>query len=145
MGSVNKSVVVKKEGRPTKKTETVVKKLEDLFKVGGTVEQACAYAGITKPTYYEWLDKDEDFLTKMEAAKHYADIAAKNIVVEAITKKKNLSAAQWWLEHREFKNGSEIPVQQTQINNFNLQTPADKKNFNDEFKNFIDVFYENTT
>ncbi len=38
-----------------------------------------------------------------------------------------------------------IPLQQnnTQINNFNVLTPADKKDFNKDFKIFLDKHYEN--
>ncbi|MCM8788060.1 MAG: hypothetical protein NC935_08445 [Candidatus Omnitrophica bacterium] len=94
----------KKAGRPTKFSEEVVKKLESIFKIGGTVEQACAYANISKETYYNWIEENADFLTKMEAAKYYSDIAAKNIVTKAIIEDKDLETAKWWLEKREFKN-----------------------------------------
>ena len=95
--------VVKNEGgRPTKLDEDTVKKLESIFKVGGTVEQACAYAGITRQSYYNYIKADEGFLTKMDNARFYSDIVAKNLVVDSIIKDKNLDSAKWWLEKREF-------------------------------------------
>lgn len=98
----NKKLIKRPVGAPTKKTEETVRKLESIFKVGGTVEESCSYAGISKPTYYEWCNTDKNFLTKMEAAKHYADVEAKNVVVKAITKDRDLATAKWWLEKREF-------------------------------------------
>jgi hypothetical protein len=98
-------------GRPLAVTNEVVKKLESIFKVGGTVAEACSYAGISKPTYYEHIKRDSSFLTKMEAAQHYADIVAKNVVVDDIVKNKDISSAKWWLEKREFKNANQTNVQ----------------------------------
>jgi hypothetical protein len=118
MGNNNtKNIKKHPGGRPTKLNDEVVKKLENIFKVGGTVEEACAYAGISKPTYYAWLKEDESFLTKMEAAQHYADIVAKNLVVKAITEDKDLESAKWWLDRRVFKNQPIIQAN-TQINVF---------------------------
>lgn len=105
------------EGRPTLKTEEVVNKLENIFKVGGNVEEAISYAGISKQTYYNWIEADESFLTKMESARHYADIVAKNVVIDAIVKDRDLGTAKWWLEKREFSNANNTQVS-LQVNNF---------------------------
>lgn len=94
-------------GRPSKYSEEAVRKLEDIFKIGGTVEEATSNAGITKPTYYEWLEKNPDLLTKMESAQHYADIKAKHLVIKTIVEDENDANAKWWLEKREFKNQSQ--------------------------------------
>lgn len=99
-----KTLQTNKEGRPTKLTDDVVNKLENIFKVGGNVEEAISYAGISKQTYYNWIEADISFLTKMDAARHYADIVAKNVVIDAIVKDRDLGTAKWWLEKREFKN-----------------------------------------
>lgn len=99
-------------GRPTVILPEVVAKMENIFKVGATIEEACSYVGINKATYYRHLEKDDIFATKMEAAQHYADIVAKNVVVDSIVKDKDLGSAKWWLEKREFKNtGNNVAVQ----------------------------------
>ena len=95
-------------GRPTKFTDDTVIKLEEVLKVGGTIEEATSSAGISRETYYRWLEENPDFMTKMEYAQHYADIEAKNIVVADIIKRKNTESAKWWLEKRQFKNKLEI-------------------------------------
>lgn len=102
-------------GRPLKRTEDLVRKLESILKIGGTIDQACSYARISRETYYRWLEEDKDFMTRMESAKYYSDIAAKNIVVKSILEDKNLESAKWWLEKREFKHQNNTAIQ---INNF---------------------------
>jgi hypothetical protein len=105
-------------GRPTLYSEEMVSKIESIFKIGGTVEQALSYAGITKPTYYDWIEKHPNFLTRMESARAYPDIVAKNIVVDSMIKDKDVNTAKWWLEKREFK--------QTQQNNTQVNISGPK-------------------
>ena len=104
-----KTLQKNKEGRPTKLTEETVSKLENIFKVGANVIEACSYAGISRETYYNGLERDSSFLTKMEAAQHYSDIVAKNVVVDSIVKDKDLGSAKWWLEkkHPDFQPQSQ--------------------------------------
>ena len=42
-------------GAPTKMTDDTVTKLESILKIGGTIEEACSYALISRETYYRWL------------------------------------------------------------------------------------------
>lgn len=98
-------------GRPTDLVPDTVTKLESIFKIGGNDSEACSYAGISRETYYRWRKENVDFMTQMDTAKHYADVAAKNVVVSAITKDKDLGTAKWWLEKRQFQ-----PQPLTQIN-----------------------------
>ena len=98
-------------GAPTVVTPEVETKLESILKIGGTIAEATTYAGIGERTYYDRAKASEEFSRKMEAAKHYADVAAKNVVVASITQDKNLDSAKWWLEKREFRNtGNSVAV-----------------------------------
>jgi hypothetical protein len=87
-------------GRPTKITEEAVAKLESILKIGGTVKEACSFALIHESTYYRALEDSETFASRMESAKHYADIAAKNVIVDKIIIDKDDANARWWLEKR---------------------------------------------
>lgn len=100
-----KTLQKKKTGRPSVVTTETITKLESIFKIGGNDEEAISYAGIGVQTYYDHLKADENFRSKMMAAKNYSNIAAKNIVVDAIIKDKDLNTAKWWLEkkHPDFK------------------------------------------
>lgn len=97
-------------GRPTKITPEVETKLESVLKMGGTIVEAVTYAGIAQRTYYDRLEASESFKIRMEKAKYFADIAAKRLVVQSITKDNNLDSAKWWLEKRVFKEGTQINV-----------------------------------
>lgn len=46
-------------GRPSKLTAEVLGKVEDALLVGATVDDACAYAGVSSPSYYRWLEMGE--------------------------------------------------------------------------------------
>jgi hypothetical protein len=102
-----------KVGRPTIFNDTVVTILDDSFRFGATVEQACALAKIDKVTYYRWIDSKPDFATKMEYARNYLNTMAKDLVKKAIIIDKDINTAKWLLEKTEFK-----PVNQsnTQVN-----------------------------
>lgn len=107
-----KTLQKNKVGAPSVITPEIETKLESIFKIGGTNAEATSYAGISERTYYSMCERNEEFLQKMEAAKHYADIVAKNVVVDSILKEKDLQSAKWWLEKREFKNtGNNVAVQ----------------------------------
>ena len=115
--SNTKDLVKRSIGRPTKKREIVVKKLEGVFKLGVSDEIACRYAKISKPTFYDWCKKDEDFLYRITTAKDFARLAAGNVVMDAIVKDKDINSAKWWLERKhkdEF--GQQMPIVAQQFN-----------------------------
>ncbi len=120
------SITKNKVGHPTVITPEIETKLESIFKIGGTNAEACSYAGISEMTYYSMCERNDKFLQKMESAKHYPDIVAKNVVVDSILKDKDLNSAKWWLEKREFRNtGNNVAVQV----NFNQKLENERKEF----------------
>lgn len=122
---MGKAITKNLGGRPSKLDDEIVVKLDSIFKVGGTVEEACAYAGINKTTYYRWIEQNESFATKMASAQYYADIVAKNVVVDDIVKGRNVDTAKWWLEKRQFKTSQQTNVQV----NFNKFIQSEKDEF----------------
>lgn len=50
----------KVNGRPTKLTEEVQKKICDAMILGAYIETAAAYASVSKPTLYAWMKKGND-------------------------------------------------------------------------------------
>ena len=101
---------LQKTGRPTSITPDIETKLESIFKIGGTIAEATAYAGIGERTYYDRAKASPEFSQKMEAAKHYADIVAKNVVVDSILKDKDINSAKWWLEKRVYRNDTSVNI-----------------------------------
>lgn len=116
---MNDDIVPREVGRPTKLDDSIVVKLESILKIGGTVEEACSYALINKTTYYRWIKEDENFATKMLSAQHYADIVAKNVVVDSMIKDRNVDTAKWWLEKRQFKDKANLT--QVNVNNMKVE------------------------
>lgn len=100
----NSVVPAKKNGRPSKYNEELVKKLLDVFKLGGSIEEACSYAGISRVTYYDWVDKRPALLTEIEQAKLYPSIVARNIIVESMQRNRDVATAKWYLEKTAFRN-----------------------------------------
>ena len=86
-------------GRPTVLTNECVQKLEDAFKAGFNVSEACYIAGISRATYYEHTAANEAFSDRMAHAKAWVSLRAKHAVVTAIDKG-DLGAAKWWLERK---------------------------------------------
>lgn len=71
-------------GRPSDMTPMTVTKLIAAFNNGFNVSEACYYAGISRQTYYRWLEADSDFSDIMEHARQAPNRKAKEIVVQAI-------------------------------------------------------------
>jgi len=124
---MGKELTTNKVGRPTKMNEELVVKLESIFKIGGTIDEACSYALIDRATYYRWLEDNKDFATKMESAQHYADIVAKNVVVDSMIKDKDLDTAKWWLEKRQFRERPQTNMVQVNVLN---KLDSQKKDYN---------------
>lgn len=115
-------------GRPSEMTIATVTKLLAAFSNDYTIEQACAYSGIARTTYYRWLDENPYFKDKMEEAKNAPLRRAREVVIETINAG-DANLAFRYLERRdpEFKPKAEVD------NNIGLQeTRAKIKDFLDD-------------
>ena len=101
---------VKKVGRPTKIDDKLIGKLIEIFKTGGTVDQACSYARISKSQFYERYNKDKVFRTDIDSAKSYVSIIAKKNIKRSIVKDKNIENSKWFLEKTEYNNKEGIGI-----------------------------------
>ena len=117
--------ITKKAGAPTVVTPEIETKLESILKIGGTIAEATSYAGIGERTYYDRVKADLVFSQKMNAAKHYADVVAKNVVVDDIVKNKDVQTAKWWLEKRQFKD-TPLVAQQFNTDEMNINFVKDE-------------------
>lgn len=84
-------------GRPTKMTVTVVSKLEDAFRFGATVSEACYLSVISREMFYQHYRSDLDFSDKIERARSWLAITAKHNVATEIMNG-NIKASVWLLE-----------------------------------------------
>jgi hypothetical protein len=70
--------------RPTKLTDLTVKKLEEAFLLGCTVEEACFNADISKQTYYNWTEENPELLDRFEQLKQSPILKARKTVIKAL-------------------------------------------------------------
>jgi hypothetical protein len=117
-------------GRPTVVTEEVMAYLRQAFLVGATDRQACAFAGISEKTLYNYQEKHPEFLQQKEEWKDTPVLKAKTTIVNNLSK---VPVATWYLERKakdEFSTRSEVtgkdggPVE-TKLTNFE-QLMADR-------------------
>lgn len=109
-----------KGGRPTKLTPKLQKEIMTVIRSGNYIETACAYVGINKDTYYEWMKrgareidrvennpkarvrKDEkkyvDFSKEMTKALAHAEI--RDVAIIAKAGETNWQASAWRLERK---------------------------------------------
>ena len=95
--------------RPTKKDEEVISKLESIFKIDWTIQEACSYAWISKTTYHDWMNSDKKFSDRIEAAQAYPFILARKTLMKWMQEWNDRSAIEY-LKRRDsrYKDKQEI-------------------------------------
>lgn len=71
-------------GRPTKMTQDVLNKLEEVFAIGGTDKEACFYAGISHQTLYNYQEEHPEFVERKQALKEKPVLLARQTVVKSL-------------------------------------------------------------
>jgi hypothetical protein len=89
-----------KPGRPSKMTVDVVRKLEDAFKFGATITEACYLSGISREMFYQYYRSDQEFSDKIERARSWLVITAKHNVAKAVMNG-DIKSSVWLLEKRD--------------------------------------------
>lgn len=97
----NGEIIVKKVGRPTKRTPDAVKKLVSAFKLGIDTQKALRIAKISDVTFYDWYNSDKDFRDNIDYAREYAIALSASIVNKDLKKNKNIDTAKWYLERKD--------------------------------------------
>lgn len=115
----------KKVGRP-KISKERVSKLEEGFKRAFNVTEACLYAGISRETYYDYMAKDKRFSDKMEFAKRFVYMEAKQNIIKKLINEDDVELSKWWLE----KKDADFKTSDVNINNQQVVTPIDKEQIN---------------
>lgn len=71
-------------GRPTIMTPETISKLEEVFSIGGSDNEACFYAGIGKSTLYNYQQEHPEFVERKEALKERPILKARQTVVKSL-------------------------------------------------------------
>lgn len=96
---MSKIAFVRSRGRPTVFDQDTVRKLEQAFAIGCTVEEACSVSGVSRSAYYKRLEDDEQFMDKMERARLFMIIQARHTVCNAI-RRGDVKTSIWYLERK---------------------------------------------
>lgn len=101
--------------RPQEWNDEIVKKLEEVFALDGTISEACFYAGITRQTYYNHVKEDaeegtteKELFDRFEALRERPILKARQTIVKGLDQPEN---AKWYLERKrkaEFANRQEL-------------------------------------
>lgn len=94
-------MVTRKDGkmaRPTKMTPETIDKLRQAFLIGATKEEAARYAGISKVTLYNYIEKVPEFVNDIQGWQDEPILKAKTMVVRNLDK--DIKNAQWYLERK---------------------------------------------
>jgi len=92
--------------KPIKMTESVVKKLEEVFALDGSVEEACYYANISRQSYYNWIKSFPDMLERFDSLRQRPFLKARQTVV------KSLDNPEMALKYLERKKKDEFSTRQ---------------------------------
>lgn len=115
-------------GAPTKYTPAVVNKLVAAFNNAFNITEACEYSGISRETYYNWLETQDGFSDKMTEAQSAPNRKAKEVIITAINSK-DVNTARWFLDRRDpdFKAKFEGEI-----------TPGERQTTEQKLKEFLD-------
>ena len=84
-----------------KRSKELWAELMELIKMDVFVESACAYCGITKQTFYDWIRKDQKLADEYAYAKDFLDIASSNLIWKAIVIDQSKEDAWKWKTRRD--------------------------------------------
>lgn len=103
---------VPRVGRPKKMNNTIVNKLEYAYSRGLSDAEACLYAGITKPTLYDYMKENEEFKERAEVLKVNIKMHAKMNIAQTVIEEKSIENSKYILERTcdEFKNKPAVKV-----------------------------------
>src|SRR3990167_2262638 len=71
-------------GRPSSFTPEVVMKLEQVFAIDGSVEEACSYADISRNTFYEYLKVHPEFSDRIDELRQRPVLKARQTIVKSL-------------------------------------------------------------
>lgn len=95
----NKTKKKKRNGRPTIMTPETVKKLEEGFAQGFSVDNACIWADISKQTYYTYCEKEAGFLDYCKTLQKKPLIKSILVINKALNEG-DVSTAKWYAERK---------------------------------------------
>lgn len=100
----------KQVGRPTVRTPEVMRKIEEVAMLDGTVEEMAYYAGIHRDTLYAWMATDKDLSDRISSLRQRPVLLARQSVANHIKADGDLA-----LKYLERKRKSEFSPRTEQV------------------------------
>lgn len=103
-------------GRPTKLTDEVRRKIEEVAALDGSVEEMAYYAGVHRETVYNWMRNDKDFSDRIQALRERPILKARQTIAKSLD---DPIHAKWYLERKkrlEFTAGIDVTSDGKAIN-----------------------------
>lgn len=115
-------MAVNEEGKYTKLTPETVNKLEEVFALDGTIEEACLFADISRQTYYNWIKDNKDMEERFDILRQSPFLKARRTI------EKSLDNPQYAFEYMKRKKKNEFSERQemTGADGKDLPTPIIK-------------------
>lgn len=110
-GLTKRKLINKKIGKGVSKmTEENINKLKEAFAIDATIEEACFYANIAIPTYYNWIEKNPKLLNEFNALRNKPVLKARQEVVMGLDGDKHFSF-QYLKSKRKEEFGEKMTVE----------------------------------
>ena len=71
-------------GRTSKFTEEVVRKLDECAAVQASVSETCFYAGISRDTYYRWMEENRDLSDRLDDLRQKPFLKARQTIISRL-------------------------------------------------------------
>lgn len=94
--------------RPIEFNEEVVRKLEEVFALDGTVEEACYYANISRQTYYTHIKEKPELLDRFNELRERPILLARKTIVGALSDPNHAFRYLEKKKKKEFGNAIEV-------------------------------------
>lgn len=95
-------------GRPTVMTEMVIAKLEQVFAIDGTVEEACSYAEIGRNSFYDYLKINPKFSNRIDELRQRPVLKARQTIVQSLGDPTNAFRYLEKKKRKEFGNNLDV-------------------------------------
>ncbi len=118
--------VYKREGRPTKMTPEVIKKLEEAFALDCTDGEACFYADISTQTLYTYQNNVPEFLERKRELKERPFLKARQTIIKNLDQPEH---AKWYMERKKKSEFAQKLEQDHNNPDGNLKTIIINKNY----------------
>ncbi len=99
-------------GRPSVFTEEVVRKIEEVAALDGSVEEMAYYAGIHPDSIYTHFKINKEFSDRIKALRERPVLKARQTIVKALDDPQN---AQWYIARKRKKEFAERVENQTEL------------------------------